>query len=61
MANKLSGVKLYNYPELLQEIQTFLPEKIEKFVGTTYNRKQAVQRAIAKKDEKSYHLILNNC
>ncbi len=61
MANTLSGVKLYNYPELLQEMQTFQPEKIEKFVGTEYDRRQAVQRAVAKKDEKSYHLILNNC
>lgn len=61
MANTLTGVKVYTYLELLKDLQTFIPEKIERFVGTIQERKQAVERALSRKDENSYNLILNNC
>ncbi|MBL7810822.1 MAG: lecithin retinol acyltransferase family protein [Bacteroidetes bacterium] len=61
MANTFSGVKIFNYHELLNELKTFIPEKIERFIGTFHERKEAVTRALMRKDEDSYNLILNNC
>lgn len=61
MANTLSGIRIYNYPDLMTELQTFQPEKIDKFIGTKNDRELAVERALMRKDENSYHLILNNC
>lgn len=61
MANTLSGVRIFNYHELLKELKTFIPEKIERFIGTLHERREAVTRALMRKDENSYNLILNNC
>jgi hypothetical protein len=61
MANTFSGIRLLHYPQLMKELQTFQPEKIERFTGNDYDRHEAVNRALARKDENSYDLILNNC
>lgn len=61
MANTLSGIKLYSYSELMKDLQTFIPEKIERFIGTLEERREAITRALMRKDENSYNLILNNC
>lgn len=61
MANTLSGIRVFRYDELMFELNTFQPEKIEKFIGSEYERRQAVERALMRKDENSYNLILNNC
>jgi hypothetical protein len=61
MASTISGIKVFNYSELLVQLQTFIPEKIERFVGTIQERREAVTRALMRKDENSYNLILNNC
>jgi hypothetical protein len=61
MANTLKGIKLFNYKELMTELTTFQPEKIERFTGSDFDRGEAVKRALSRKDENSYHLILNNC
>ena len=61
MANTLSGIKIYNYSDLMVELQTLQPEKIDKFLGSKRDRELAVERALMRKDENSYHLILNNC
>lgn len=61
MANTFSGIRILHYPQLMKELQTFQPEKIEKFAGNEFDRREAVTRALARKDENSYDLILNNC
>ena len=61
MANTLSGVRIYNYSQLMEELKTFQPEKVERFFGNEQERREAVERALHRKDENSYHLILNNC
>lgn len=61
MANTLTGVRIFTYQQLVVALQTFQPEKIQKFVGTEQDRRLAVERALMRKDENSYHLILNNC
>ncbi|MFA5781399.1 MAG: lecithin retinol acyltransferase family protein [Bacteroidales bacterium] len=61
MANTLSGIKVYSYSELMKDLQTFIPEKIERFIGTIEKRREAITRALMRKDENSYNLILNNC
>ena len=61
MANTFSGVVILNYSNLMKELRTFQPEKIERFVGNEWQRNNAVKRAFSRKDENSYHLILNNC
>lgn len=61
MANTLSGIRIFNYKELVEELKTFIPERIERFVGTVQERREAIKRALTRKDEDSYNLILNNC
>ena len=61
MANTLSGVKVYNYYDLMKDLETFIPEKIEKFIGNFQDRREAVIRALSRLNENSYNLILNNC
>ena len=61
MANTLTGVKVYNYYDLMKDLETFIPEKIEKFVGSFQDRREAVIRALSRLNENSYNLILNNC
>lgn len=61
MANTLSGVKVYNYQQLMNELKTFVPERIDRFIGSSEERKEAINRALKRKDEDSYNLILNNC
>lgn len=61
MANTISGIKIYNYHELMKDLQTFIPEKVDRFIGTLEERREAVTRALMRKDENSYNLILNNC
>lgn len=61
MANTFGGIRILNYPDLMRELKTFQPEKIERFVGNHWQREEAVKRAIDRKDENSYDLILNNC
>jgi len=61
MANTSSGIKLYNYYDLMKNLKIFIPEKIEKFIGTYTERKEAVIRALSRANENSYNLILNNC
>lgn len=61
MANTLSGIRVFSYHELMHELQTFQPQKIERFTGNEIERKEAVTRALMRKDENSYNLLLNNC
>lgn len=61
MANTLSGVRVFGYFELIDELKTFIPQKIEKFTGNIKERREAVKRALIRIDENSYNLILNNC
>ncbi|MBK6329331.1 MAG: hypothetical protein IPF62_01975 [Bacteroidetes bacterium] len=52
MANTFSGVVILNYSNLMKELRTFQPEKIERFVGNEWQRNNAVKRAFSRKDEK---------
>ena len=61
MANLTLGVKMYSSHELYNMASTYEPIRIRRFKGNDYERKLAVNRALSRKDEDSYNLILNNC
>lgn len=61
IANYLTGVKFISSSELIRFLKTYVPVRINKFVGSDMLRRSAVSRALSKLNEKAYHLILNNC
>jgi hypothetical protein len=61
IANYMRGTRILSGPELQGYAETFIPERIRKFKGNDIQRQAAVQRALNRCDENSYHLLLNNC
>ncbi|MDX2282569.1 MAG: lecithin retinol acyltransferase family protein [Bacteroidia bacterium] len=61
MASLNLGIKILT-PDLLQKFQAYLnPVRIRRFQGTERQREQAVGRALQRRDESSYNLLVNNC
>ena len=61
IANYLRGTKILSYAELNSFSREFSPSRIRKFKGNDIQRNAAVERALSRCDQYSYHLILNNC
>lgn len=61
IANYFSGTKILGYPEISNFSQKYDPTRIRRFLGNEIQRKVAVDRALSRRDQQSYHLILNNC
>jgi len=61
IANYFSGTRILSNSELINFSQKFSPSRIRRFIGTDTQRKAAVTRALSRRDQQSYHLILNNC
>lgn len=61
IANYFQGTRVLSYSELNNFSQQFSPARINKFKGNQIQRNAAVNRALSRKDQVSYHLLLNNC
>lgn len=61
MANYTKGTRVLSKEDLMQFASYMHPVRISRFLGSEFEREQAVERALELKDEDSYHLILNNC
>lgn len=61
MANYTKGTRILTNTELVEFSQEFTPKRILRFQGNDMQRDVAVRRALSRKDQSSYHLILNNC
>ena len=61
IANYTKGTRILSYAELNKFSNQFTPSRIRRFKGNQIQRSAAVERAWSRKDETSYHLLLNNC
>lgn len=61
MANYQAGTRILTCPEIYQFLPSMRVDRIRRFTGSEQERRNAVQRALAHKDRRSYHLIANNC
>lgn len=61
IANYFGGTRILHYAELVDFSTRYSPRRIRRFIGNDLQRQAAVARALSRKDQKSYHLILNNC
>lgn len=61
IANYTKGVKVLTNQELRKFAAYLSPDRIKWFKGNEMQRLTALQRALSRKDQQSYHLILNNC
>lgn len=60
-ANYTGGVQTISDREANEFLQTLVPEKIDRFRGSSTQRQNAVQRAISMIGKKGYNLITYNC
>jgi len=61
IANFTEGIKFISYWKIIQFMETYMPVRINRFIGDHFQRTYAVQRALSRVNENSYNLILNNC
>jgi len=61
VANYTKGIKRISKNELNNFLRTLQPTHIEKFKGDANMRKSAIERAIKRLGEDSYHFFKNNC
>jgi hypothetical protein len=61
IANYTQGTRIIPGYELIRFSEQFSPGRIVRFKGNSLQRNAVVQRALSRKDQSSYHLILNNC
>jgi hypothetical protein len=61
IANYLTGVQFLSADDLVHFVKTYVPVRINRFVGNDSLRRSAVKRALSKQNEQAYDLILNNC
>jgi hypothetical protein len=61
IANYTRGTRILSKSELDNFSQRYSPIRIRRFTGNEIQRNAAINRALNKSDEDSYHLILNNC
>jgi hypothetical protein len=61
IANYTKGTRIIPDHELAEFSAQFSPHRIVRFQGNSLQRNAAVNRALGRKDQTSYHLILNNC
>jgi len=61
MANYTEGTRILTCPVIFKFLPSMTVSRIRRFKGNWYDRQIAVQRALAHKDRRSYHLIVENC
>lgn len=61
IANYFQGTRILSHGELFNFSQKYSPTRIRRFIGNEVQRNAAVTRALSRKDQQSYHLLLNNC
>lgn len=60
-ANYTNGVQILEPVDVDSFLVKLVPSKIERFYGTMYQRKAAINRALTMVGKTSYNLIFNNC
>jgi hypothetical protein len=61
VANFRDGVKELTIDEIRNFLHEYEPTSIEKFRGSEFERRLAIQRAMSRIGEKAYDFIANNC
>lgn len=61
IANYTKGIQFIEHWELIAFLQSYIPVRLNKFLGDEFQRNAAVRRALQRLNERAYHLILNNC
>ncbi|CAA0151492.1 lecithin retinol acyltransferase family protein [Tenacibaculum maritimum] len=61
VANFTKGVQIIPEKEIVNQLKTYVPKKIERFEGTTHQRRRAIERAWLKIGDEAYNLLGNNC
>lgn len=61
VANFIEGVNIISDQEIKEQLQKYVPERIERFQGSNEERQSAIERAWSKIGEKAYNLLSNNC
>lgn len=60
-ANYTSGVQILTPVDADTFLEKLIPSKIERFYGSTHQRREAINRALTMVGKTSYNLIFNNC
>jgi hypothetical protein len=61
IANYIKGIQFIEHFELVTFLQSYVPVRLNKFIGNEIQRTAAVRRALERLNERAYNLILNNC
>jgi len=61
VANFTKGVGVIPDDEIKDQMQKYIPQKIERFEGSTFERKSAIERASSRLGENAYGFFSNNC
>lgn len=61
IANYTKGIQFITLSEIVSFLKTYIPVRINRFIGTELQRLSAVKRALSRLNERAYNLILNNC
>lgn len=61
IANYTRGTRILSYNQLFDFAREYSPRRIRRFLGNEVQRHAAVVRALSRRDQNSYHLLLNNC
>jgi hypothetical protein len=61
IANYRDGVKVLDCPTIFQFLPSMRVDRIRPFIGTDYDRRALVKRALYHPNRTNYHLIMNNC
>lgn len=61
IANYTKGIQFIQPWELIAFLQSYVPVRLNRFIGNELQRVAAVRRALARLNERAYNLILNNC
>lgn len=61
VANYKDGVKEVSISDMQEVLQTLQPTSIERFIGSEFERRAAVNRALSRVGERAYNYFSNNC
>lgn len=61
IANYSKGIQFLSIAELTDFLKSYIPVRLNRFLGSKDQRVIAVRRALSRLNEQSYNLILNNC
>lgn len=61
IANYTKGIQFIKPVELVSFLKSYVPVRLNRFIGNELQRVAAVSRALTRLNEQAYNLILNNC